>query len=412
LKSARKEAQIVVSLLVFLLLFTALPIAPVKGTFSMVWEKWALIIAGSGSPQEEQFLRDAAYMWNTLWQYYGFSPDNLRFLYVTESAPNPVPQEYYGGAATLANVRDSITNWLGSRSDPDDTVFIYIATHGVGACCDGTLMGGRKDLSGDEGDEYGGFGVDEALYLEADDSYYWDDDLREDLQSVFYSDLVIVVQACVNVESNMTCFSGGLIDDLSAPHRVIITASNETSYSYKDCDGDAFSEFSEGFIDALRWNDGEWAGNLIIDGEPVDADVDNNGHVSIQEAWDYAYSHDDARKTVRTKSGTVPDPFPPELQCVDESPWIDTDGDGLPTFINGADVLDTSQKKAIVYLDWLMGDLNHDGIVNFIDLFLFRKIYCYSYNSIADFDCDGDVDFADLYIFKQQYQKYACVQEV
>jgi hypothetical protein len=42
----------------------------------------------------------------------------------------------------------------------------------------------------------------------------------------------------------------------------------------------------------------------------------------LWEAWEYAWNHDDARL-----SG-------------DETPWFDDDGDGLPTFINGADHLD------------------------------------------------------------------------
>jgi len=60
---------------------------------------------------------------------------------------------------------------------------------------------------------------------------------------------------------------------------------------------------------------------------------------------------------------------------------------------------------------YLIGDINHDGVVNFLDVFWFRKAYCYTYNPCADFDGDGDVDWADLYLFKQQYQKY-CQEEV
>jgi len=60
---------------------------------------------------------------------------------------------------------------------------------------------------------------------------------------------------------------------------------------------------------------------------------------------------------------------------------------------------------------YLIGDINHDGVINYLDVFWFRKAYCYTYNPCADFDGDGDVDYADLYLFKQQYQKY-CLEEV
>lgn len=408
--------------LLILPLLLAVFVQPIRSATErdFIWEKWVVIVGGCIDPLfPHQSLQDTVYLYDTLTKYCGIASNHIRYLFALEEPIGGIPPESYVWA-TKDNVRDTIRNWLGSQSDPDDTILIYFVTHGRGAYKDGTLEeGARTDLSGDEGLEHyceanaTWFGVDESLYIEVgDDHAYYDDELKEDLSNVPYENLIVLFQACAsaNRTGNLTCFSGGFIDDLSAPRRTIITAANETALSFMDMDDDGFSEFSEAFIDALRGNEACWdETGLIVDGLPVDADSDHNGHVSIQEAFDYAYWHDDAREAVRTKNGTEADWWP--YEGTDESPWIDCDGDGLPTFINGADVLDTSQKKAIVYLDWLMGDLNNDGIVNFIDLFLFRKIYCYSYDPLADFDCDGDVDYADLYIFKQQYQKYASLQE-
>lgn len=48
-------------------------------------------------------------------------------------------------------------------------------------------------------------------------------------------------------------------------------------------------------------------------------------------------------------------------------------------------------------------DINHDGCVNYIDLFLFRKAYTGEYNIDCDFNFDGVVDYRDLFIFQQHY---------
>jgi len=60
-------------------------------------------------------------------------------------------------------------------------------------------------------------------------------------------------------------------------------------------------------------------------------------------------------------------------------------------------------KNKSPYSNGVPGDLNDDGIVNFEDLFLFRKIYLYGYDPRADFDKDGKVDYYDLNFFRLLY---------
>ena len=79
------------------------------------------------------------------------------------------------------------------------------------------------------------------------------------------------------------CFSGGFIDDIipagfSGQDRVIATAANASEFSY----GDTFSTL---WISAVAGHDKS--------GTAVDADVDDNGKVSMQEAFNYAKDNDD-----------------------------------------------------------------------------------------------------------------------
>jgi hypothetical protein len=191
---------------------------------------------------------------------------------------------------------------------------------------------GRVEINGDEGYEHFNatseeeFGVDEGLRLQRDNSTYWDDELAQDLENLKYGTLILLFQACKT--ENASCFSGGFIDDLSASNRMVITSSNETSSSYGDLDGDGFSEFSEGFIDAIcGWNTTFVFPRILLENE-VNADFygNGNGHVSILEAFQYAYAYDDGRLAVRTQNGTRQDwlqSLDPTEPPPDESPWFD-----------------------------------------------------------------------------------------
>jgi len=73
------------------------------------------------------------------------------------------------------------------------------------------------------------------------------------------------------------CHSGGFVNDLSSPNRVISTATTEENYSW----GNLFvRNFTSAFHKADPW------------GMPVDADYDGNGFISMQEAFNYAAFND------------------------------------------------------------------------------------------------------------------------
>ena len=79
------------------------------------------------------------------------------------------------------------------------------------------------------------------------------------------------------------CFSGGMIYDLRGPNRVICTACRETELSYGGAGG--YDEFVQLWASAM-------IGLHQVTGNPVDADENNDGKVSVYEAFRWASTND------------------------------------------------------------------------------------------------------------------------
>lgn len=121
------------------------------------------------------------------------------------------------------------------------------------------------DVNGD-GDMDDWVSIDETIVLPGDDML--DDELAIFLDRIDASVISIFMEQC---------FSGGFIDDLSAPNRVISTATEEETQSW----GNLFVElFTSALHQATRY------------GSPIDADSDHNGHISMREAFNFAAEND------------------------------------------------------------------------------------------------------------------------
>jgi hypothetical protein len=268
------------TLVIFLSTFSVLT----GNTIAQETEYWALIVTSETTGAPNALLKESDYMYHTLHEHYDF--DGLYYLH-----PDNTTQGV-NATANLENVRSAITNWLGSVSDAHDVIFIYFNTHGAGYYKTDEHQenyGGRFDNSGEEADNY-----DEGLVLKVDgtEEYYWDDDLATDLATLSYSKLVLATQSC---------FGGGLIRDVEGFDRAILTATGENIFAYKDLDGyvdvtDGYCEWSEVFIDALHGEDTYWDDNdgVVHPGAPVDADKNDDRHVSMWEAYLYAKANDNA----------------------------------------------------------------------------------------------------------------------
>lgn len=383
---------------------------------------WAVIISGF-----TEFQADTQYLYDVLKENYHFT----EILYLH---PNAITNTTFE-CLNKSIVRWAIRDWLGERSNSDDLIFLFIHTHGGGMkdynATHYLREGGRYEFDGDEGNEvaetnigyvwsdgyifwgydfngngvleddvYGG--IDECILIQTKHNYsdvwnpidwelYWDDEVAEDLDTLSYGKLVFLLQSCKTVNQTESCFSGGFIDDLSAPNRTIITASNETNYSWgyalpdAECGYAVSGYFSRLFINALDLNNSSST-----------ADTDGNGLVSVGEAWQYAWDNDEARSPGVWYGGVI----------VHETPWIDDDGDGIPNHSDGVFASDTFFVSDMLKLC----DLNDDHIVNALDYGEFGSAWDSeegddNWNAKCDFNGNGLVNGLDYGTFAAYWER-------
>lgn len=293
---------------------------------------------------------DAAYAYHVLSTHYAFND-----IYYLHYNTNISEVDAY---ANSTNFRWAITNWLVNKSDSNDIIFIYVIAHGGGIAHrpgdipywgdNLTFYKGEYDENWDEsynslyeiqeehvindtfpyapvdvnGDGYikSWVNIDEVLFFYNPNDYMTDDELASDLDTLNgkYETLIFATQQCMG---------GGLIDDLSGPNRIIMTAVDETHVAFGDeeADGEPFdqlSDWSGAFFDALHGEDTSYnvgTDELVHEGEQVDADYNDDGHVSMLEVFNY------------TSLQTV------FVQGYPQTEWLDDNGDRLPTYVNETD---------------------------------------------------------------------------
>jgi hypothetical protein len=404
----------VVLLAVLMLSLTLIP--NVTATLQPVHKLWALIVCGTFP----EFAYDSWELRSVLQDHYSF--DGIKFI----EAP-----------LSKQEVRDAITDWLGSRSDGDDQIFIFIISHGGGLHKYNDtayiLAGGRWELNSDEGNEvsetqaalgyddlhYGWVitqmgvdfndngvlesdvyaGVDECIYIDIvhdqmePDEFryvkYWDDEVREDLATLNYRKLVFCYQGCKVVNQTLSCYSGGLIDDLSASNRTIITSSNETSvsYGYPDFinpvtfDVYYIGYFSRAFIDALNPDEGFEL-----------ADTNNDEIVSIWEAWKYAYNND-----------PVVEGFWEEGEWYQETPQLEDNGDGAVDYESRRDGLFSMETCFVSEVNLKTPDIKEDGCVDVYDAIIMAGEFGEDGESRCDLNNDLVVDIYDFIILAESF---------
>lgn len=341
----KKIALLMVALFSTLLVFQPIRFAN-SGFSPNTCVHYAVIIHGGGAIGEV-FVHTSYFVKWGLQNVFNVERENIKYL-VTN--PPSWLEDDYDDIATLENVRHYI-QWLGNQTG---YLFIYVVAHGGGYNLTG-LEGGRWDGSEgdriDEGKEHGDRGVDECILLEADKSKYWDDEFYEDLsQKDPNMPLTVLIQTCaaVNGTGNVTCFSGGFIDDLSdVRYRTLISAANETGRSWYYLS--SIAEFTYYYMSAFSDYEIVYNGpyTYFDESSPI-----NWTYKSWRGAYEYALLHDPYYL-----SGT-------EYQ---EYPWFDDDGNGLPTYVNDTEVLDFPENGEDL-MRWLKCDVNYDGIVDMTDL--------------------------------------------
>ncbi len=120
----------------------------------------------------------------------------------------------------------------------------------------------------DDGDMDDWVSIDERICLRYSSDDLLDDEMATYLSAINAGRIVVVM---------LPCFSGGFIEDLSDSNRVILTATVEELPSWGN-------RFLRRFTAALHRAD--------IYGNPVNADSDGNGYISMLEAFNYAAEND------------------------------------------------------------------------------------------------------------------------
>ena len=189
-----------------------------------------------------------------------------------------------------------------------------------------------------------------------------------DLNDDELADLVNLLSAARITIVAEPCFSGGMVEDLTSPNRVICTATIEESVSWGNI-------FIRGFVAALHGQN-EY-------GSPVDADTNANGYVSMLEAFNYAAGND----------------------YYSEIPQYDDNGDGLshtdPVPAGGDGTLGCK-----TYLtDVIVGNVDGDNDVDFADYSTLAAYWMETEcdSCAADLNCDTNVDFFDLLDFAENW---------
>jgi len=103
---------------------------------------------------------------------------------------------------------------------------------------------------------------------------FLDDSIAAKINRLPFYELIAIVKPC---------FSGGLIWDLRGSNRVIITSGTEYQVTYSHASGN-FGEMTYRFFSAIN--------GMTPDGVAVDADSNNDGKVSMQEAYIFVRDND------------------------------------------------------------------------------------------------------------------------
>lgn len=232
--------------------------------FSRTNTKYAVLMSGGIKPEKaySRYWNDITAMNFILTWLYGYEQENIYVAY-----KDGMPENGFGpvhGPATHTYIQ-SVFNTLAGKMGIGDDLFIYATNHG-----------GSAGLS---------------LWGPMDPYVLTPSELNSYLDPISYRQMIIVMEQCN---------SGVFIETLSSPNRVILTAANPYQSSYgADTEG-PWDEFVYWFMSAVA--------ETKINGDPgaVYSDTNNDGKVSMYEAFKYA-SAQDSRP---------------------ENPWYDDDGDG------------------------------------------------------------------------------------
>lgn len=239
---------------------------------------YAVIISGgvNKTANHERYWNDCSFIYQTLRKRYGVPRSNINIIMSDGTDTAADMRTIIGGyksspldldndgtndvqySATRTNVRN-VLNSLSSKLNSDDHLFIFVIDHG-----------GSND------------GVSSS-YI----NLWGESEVLHDYELADW--LTPFTNKCVNVNVVLgQCFSGGFVDDLTKVGCVVATAASGSEYSWS-CSDRPYDEF------VYQWTSAINQANSY--GASIDSDIDNNGRVTMDEAFTYAKNNDRASET-------------------------------------------------------------------------------------------------------------------
>lgn len=239
-------------------------------------QAWAFLISGGANSSNNhiRYWNDMAFIYRTLVEYYGYADDHIRVCMSDGTSPaadrsdgtnSPTDLDGDGDAdteypATLQYI-GQVFGELAATLTPSDQLFIFTTDHG--------------------GQESG-----QDCYLNL---WNWEE-LRDDQMAAYVAALPCETIICTFEQ----CYSGGMVDDLTGDGRVIATAAAWNELSWAMAPDYLYDTFVYHWTCAVGWE--------TPSGQAVDADTNNDGLVSMREAFLYAEAHDNDDETPQYSS--------------------------------------------------------------------------------------------------------------
>lgn len=231
----------------------------------------AVIVSGGMNKlmNQERYWNDCSFLYKALLNDYHIPRQNITLLISDGGAPGDDQLRSDGGgltsssadldgdgmrdvylAATMQNMV-SVLSALSNKLTADDHFFLFLIDHG-----------GSDDKQ--------------------TSSYLWLWNSEKLYDKVLASLIGLFNVATVNIVAGQ-CYSGGFIDDLAATGRIVSTACRGNELSW-NCTDRLYDEFVYHWTCAIAGHDEA--------GAPVNADTNDDGRVTMFEAFAYARSHD------------------------------------------------------------------------------------------------------------------------
>ena len=252
---------------------------PARNLSSSAAHNYAVIISGGYNAYNNhiRYWNDCQAIYSTLVNEYGYLDSHIYVLISDGTNPANDRNTGYGYdsspldldgdgdndiqyAATKNNIT-SVFNLLSNTLTSNDFLYIFTTDHG-------DTMGGDNALL--------------CLWGET----MTDAEFANEVNKVNAGAISIVMEQC---------YSGGFVSDLTASNRVIATACTAYEFSYA-MTGLLYNEFVYHWTSAVR--------GCTPYGTSVNADTNNDGLVSMKEAFDYAKNNDSKNETPQYNSST------------------------------------------------------------------------------------------------------------